>query len=428
MATTFNVIYLGVQTNIDWFEGDYTAEYAQDLSGLTFGDASSPLYEQVHSFSPAGSGYTGGNANTYDGDNSVSNDQFSIDGGAPQTYDNLTVYGATLTYADGTTADISAVIFQDIYGHTYLAPEISDNTDNVKMTAKPIESLRLNAVWDANDGQLYFDRQPGNFMVCFGRGTLISTPCGQRPIEALVAGDLVNTADHGPQPVRWIGVRRQLFPISNATLVVIEPDALGPSLPSRALSVTRQHRLLVRSRVARRMFGKDEVLVPAHRLLACPGIREVNCPISIEYWHILFDRHEIIFANEAPAESLLLGDQACRLLGKESLSEIRAIDPALVESNATPARHIPTNAAQRTLLRRIAQNGREICEQKPEDSAEIILDLKALFRERFHEPDDCVKNPSSGCSGAFMNSITSKWCRPGSRINSQSQVRESRRA
>ena len=43
MATTFNVISLGVQTLIDPTEGNTTAENASSLVGLTFGDVRDPL-------------------------------------------------------------------------------------------------------------------------------------------------------------------------------------------------------------------------------------------------------------------------------------------------------------------------------------------------------------------------------------------------
>ena len=38
--------------------------------------------------------------------------------------------------------------------------------------------------------------------VCFAKGTWITTPSGQVPIEKLAAGDMVVTMDHGPQPIR----------------------------------------------------------------------------------------------------------------------------------------------------------------------------------------------------------------------------------
>jgi hypothetical protein len=40
---------------------------------------------------------------------------------------------------------------------------------------------------------------------CFARGTMIRTPDGERPVETLVGRRLVETRDHGPQPLRWLG-------------------------------------------------------------------------------------------------------------------------------------------------------------------------------------------------------------------------------
>jgi len=49
--------------------------------------------------------------------------------------------------------------------------------------------------------------RPGIFDVvvpCFMPGTLIEATHGLRPAELLEVGDLVQMADHGLQPIRWI--------------------------------------------------------------------------------------------------------------------------------------------------------------------------------------------------------------------------------
>ncbi len=45
---------------------------------------------------------------------------------------------------------------------------------------------------------------PGTTNVCFANCTQIDTPRGPRIVEALRMGDLVDTLDHGPRPVRWV--------------------------------------------------------------------------------------------------------------------------------------------------------------------------------------------------------------------------------
>ncbi|MEM8878953.1 MAG: choice-of-anchor L domain-containing protein, partial [Pseudomonadota bacterium] len=57
---------------------------------------------------------------------------------------------------------------------------------------------------------------------CFAAGTLIQTAGGEVPIDLLVPGDLVETRDSGPQPIRWIG-RRTVAAEGKFAPIVIEP-------------------------------------------------------------------------------------------------------------------------------------------------------------------------------------------------------------
>ena len=158
MPTTFNVFHLGVQALIDPTEGNTLAESASALETLTFGGTESPLYREVQSLSPNGSP-----GSEYNQDNNTGNDSFTIDGGAAQTFDAHAIYNATLTYVDGTTATITAVVFQDTDGNTYLAPELTNNTDQAALEAAPILSLTLDSVLDADHGGMWTDRVVGNY-------------------------------------------------------------------------------------------------------------------------------------------------------------------------------------------------------------------------------------------------------------------------
>ncbi len=148
-------------------------------------------------------------------------------------------------------------------------------------------------------------------LVCFAGGTRIQTPTGPRPVEELCSGDLVETLDNGPRPVRWIG-RRQ---VSAAELranphwrpVVVQPGALGPDCPARPLRVSPQHHLLVRGRQLQLMFGDMEMLVPARALVDANRARIDTDTAPVTYYHLQLDAHEILLAEGAPAESLLNG-------------------------------------------------------------------------------------------------------------------------
>lgn len=133
---------------------------------------------------------------------------------------------------------------------------------------------------------------------CFTLGTRIAVPGGQRPIEALAVGDLVLTLDHGAQPVRWIG-RREVEAKGDDAPVRFAAGTIGNQ---RALCVSPQHRMLVRSAMADLLFAAPEVLVPARHLVGQAGITCAPRP-SVTYMHLLFDRHEILWAEGSLSES-----------------------------------------------------------------------------------------------------------------------------
>ncbi|WP_051539585.1 Hint domain-containing protein [Sulfitobacter sp. 20_GPM-1509m] len=362
MATTFNVISLGVQTLIDPTEGNTTAENASSLVGLTFGDVRDPLWENVQSFSPGTNSYGRGTNDAYDMNNNAASENFRINGGPNQVFDGTAIYNATITYTDGTTARITAVIFQDTNGNTYLAPEFSANSDQTALQAKPIQSLRLNSLEGTNYSGLTASRQTTNFMVCFAEGTLIRTPDGDRAVETLSVGDMVTTLDSGAQPVRWIK-GRMVPAIGDMRPVRIAPDAMGRGLPARPLWVSRQHRMMVRTPVAARMFGQCEVLIPAHKLCSLTGVDIENSMGFVTYWHFMCDAHEIVFANEAPAETLYLGQEARKSILPEALDEVLHVFPDLRSDAQPPARPFAKGAMIDRFAQRLAKNGKKPVEQ-----------------------------------------------------------------
>ncbi|MEI2805816.1 MAG: Hint domain-containing protein [Albidovulum sp.] len=133
---------------------------------------------------------------------------------------------------------------------------------------------------------------------CFTPGTRIRTPAGDAPVETLVPGDLVDTFDRGPRPLRWTG-RQTVDGTGGFAPVRIAKGALGNR---RALVVSPQHRMLVTGWQAELLFGEPEVLVAAVHLVGRPGIE--RAPVTeVDYCHLLFDDHELIFAEGAPTES-----------------------------------------------------------------------------------------------------------------------------
>lgn len=159
MATTFEVLYLGLLSRIDTTQGNEIVENAAALIG-TYGSATSPLHQTQRTLS-ANNLLEDSNL-SYDLDNGGGYDSFRINGGTPQDFDAVAIYNATITYVDGTTAVITATIFQDVAGNTYLAPEETANADQTALTSIPIQSLTLTTV-ASNTGDMIADRIAGDF-------------------------------------------------------------------------------------------------------------------------------------------------------------------------------------------------------------------------------------------------------------------------
>ena len=209
---------------------------------------------------------------------------------------------------------------------------------------------------------------PGTQNICFVGGTHFDTPHGPRVIESFKRGDLVNTLDHGPQPVKWIFSKTwsQADVAQNPALapILISRDTLGPGLPGSDLRLSRQHRVMVTSAIAKRMLLGSEVLVAAKNLLPVPGVVEDGEAIGVTYFHIMFDRHELVLANGLPVESLFLGAEALNALSQEAVAELEQLLDQTIDqlrrSSIPSARPIVTGKAAKSLIARHLRHTRPL--------------------------------------------------------------------
>jgi len=188
---------------------------------------------------------------------------------------------------------------------------------------------------------------------CFVAGTLIETAEGARPVELLAPGDLVLTRDDGLQPLRWSG-RRRVAARGNLAPIRIKAGTFGPH---RTLMVSPQHRVLVRDTLAELLFGEPEVLVNARDLVNDRSVQRVEGG-EVDYVHILFDRHQVVWSEGLATESFLPGPEGLGSLEDEMIEEIRQIFPELDPASGTgygPAiRPILKRHEAQALLRRVA--------------------------------------------------------------------------
>lgn len=205
-----------------------------------------------------------------------------------------------------------------------------------------------------NDSNLDF---ADAYNVCFAQGTMILTDRGEVAIEDLTPGDKVMTRDQGPQEIRWIGRKTLSARILQANdklrPIRIRAGALAAGTPATDLIVSPQHRILVRSAIAQRLFGTDEVLVAAKHLLEVEGIEIAQDMPEVTYFHFLLNDHHVVVSNGAQTESLYTGSQALKSISPAAREEIFAIFPQLADREAT---HVPRGA--RSLL--TGRQGREL--------------------------------------------------------------------
>ena len=138
--------------------------------------------------------------------------------------------------------------------------------------------------------------------VSFVRGTHITMASGaQAPVETLRAGDRVLTRDDGPQAIRWVG-SRTLRATGAFAPVVIRKGVLHNE---NDLVLSPDHRVFVYQRRDTLGAGRPEVMVKVRHLVNGDTVfvREGG---FVDYFQLLFDDHQIIFAEGIAAESLLV--------------------------------------------------------------------------------------------------------------------------
>ena len=130
----------------------------------------------------------------------------------------------------------------------------------------------------------------------FCAGTFIATPSGPVLVERLRIGDLVETLHGGIQPVKWIGRRHygaKALAAAPAHLpVLIMAGAIDDGVPARDLRLSADHGVCI-----------DGALIAAGRLINRSFILRDIVAETATYVHVELDEHEVLIAEECPAES-----------------------------------------------------------------------------------------------------------------------------
>jgi Hint domain len=138
---------------------------------------------------------------------------------------------------------------------------------------------------------------------CFLKGTKISTPLGDRPVQELQIGDEVHTLA-GRKAIKWIGYNKFTKEEGRAW-----PDSVMPiRVGCFAIDDHSPHSDLYLSPLHRIFF--NEALIPVKHLINGTSVVQ-GAPSdmsAIEYYHIDLDTHEVLYAEGALVESFFDGD------------------------------------------------------------------------------------------------------------------------
>ena len=150
------------------------------------------------------------------------------------------------------------------------------------------------------------DFAPPSVYICFCRGTEISTPKGYRKIETLSPGDPVLNDNGEAVPILWIGKTEASFAEMlhepERRPIRIAAHAVAPGVPFSDLYVSAQHRVVLDDPAAILYFGESRVMVAAKHLAGL--IAERVMPVAATtYYHLMFEKHEMIVSNGLTSES-----------------------------------------------------------------------------------------------------------------------------
>ncbi|MEP0964330.1 MAG: Hint domain-containing protein [Roseobacter sp.] len=164
----------------------------------------------------------------------------------------------------------------------------------------------------------------------FGKGTQITLANGtQCAVENLEPGDLVLTRDDGIRPIRSIGHRIERATGLRAPVRI----PAGTLYNSTDLLVSPEHRFLIYQRQRHGAGDRPEITVKASQLWNQTSIVQDEAGY-VQYYQLVFDTHQIIFAEGIAAETMRPIDLDYALDDKKSYGisrHIRSQNPAYRE-------------------------------------------------------------------------------------------------
>jgi autotransporter passenger strand-loop-strand repeat protein len=224
--------------------------------------------------------------------------------GGTYEIEGTAIPGATVSgFVSGDFIDLASIPF-DSGGHADLTSgnvlDITENGSSFQIQLDPDQNFAgdfFHLSHDLSEGTLVTeDTTP-----CYCRGTLILTPKGEVPVEALQIGDRVVTLSGKARPIVWIRRRSYSgqFVIGREDVlpVCITAGAIADNVPRRDLWISPNHALYL-----------EGVLIEAKDLVNGVSVYQAEAVETVEYFHLELDSHDVILAEGAAAETYIDDD------------------------------------------------------------------------------------------------------------------------
>ncbi|WP_299301161.1 Hint domain-containing protein [uncultured Litoreibacter sp.] len=196
-------------------------------------------------------------------------------------------------------------------------------------------------------------RRTGEFggdVICFTAGTRIGTPDGHQLVEHLGVGDMVQTKDNGVQQILWIGARRitgaRMYAMPELRPVRLRAGALEVKVPDEDLLVSPHHRMLYSGPNAQDLFNAQEVLISARDMVNDHSIYVDYSVREVTYIHLMFARHQILWANGVPTESFHPANTTLETVEPQQRDALLDVFPDLADDLQSYGGHARRNLAK----------------------------------------------------------------------------------
>lgn len=236
--------------------------------------------------------------------------------------------------------DIIAFDVAEISNHSDVLDRMTTSGRDTLITFDNGDVLHLHDVAPHQTSASNFTYSVGP--VYFLAGTLILTERGNIAIEDLRPDDILWTKGLGWQALRLVVLETMIFKHIDdpAKPILVPAGALGASQPETDLILSPQHRVLQIIEET-----KEEVLVPAVKLVGMNGIRRMRGKKRAEYLNVVLERHSVIQAAGCWVESMLVTSHS---LSRQTKAARWLLDHCL---GMEPARRIERKGVRPRCLR-----------------------------------------------------------------------------